>query len=200
MIDHSNWWMFIFSCCSPINIIAYKKSIMQPQGLVYIDWNKYLKNKLYQIKREKILKLRCGVAWANCNVVYEDLSFLAQIELESWTENCKQIHEIKWNRFLSQMFYNWFLAIFYRNCQNLLFGWPAGYSPPVPSISKIFLKCPYFLGSWGISLTGDNNWIMFSLGVQDCTKTWSSLLLFCSVLSENFPSKFLLPQKCTTAQ
>lgn len=86
MIDHSNWWMFIFSCCSPINIIAYKKSIMQPQGLVYIDWNKYLKNKLYQMKHEKILKLQCGVAWANCNVVYEDLSFLAQIELESWTE------------------------------------------------------------------------------------------------------------------
>ena len=96
--------MFIFSCCSPINIITYKKSIMQPQGLVYIDWNKYLKNKLYQIKHEKILKLQCGVAWANCNVVYEDLSFLAQVELESWTENCRQIHEIKWNRFSLKCF------------------------------------------------------------------------------------------------
>ena len=38
-----------------------------------------------------------------------------------------------------------FLRFFTKKCQNLTFGWTAGYSPSNPSISGIFRKFPNFL-------------------------------------------------------
>ena len=40
-----------------------------------------------------------------------------------------------------------FLRFFTKKCQNLAFGWTAGYSPSNPSISAIFWKFPNFLRS-----------------------------------------------------
>ena len=40
-----------------------------------------------------------------------------------------------------------FLRFFTKTCQNLAFGWTAGYSLSNPSVSGIFLKFPNFLKS-----------------------------------------------------
>ena len=60
--------------------------------------------------------------------------------LQSWTKNCRQIHEIKQNRFFMGGFTADFMRLFTEERQNLAFGRTAGYSPSNPSIPGIFLN------------------------------------------------------------
>ena len=76
-----------------------------------------------------------------------ELNSQLKAHLETWTKRCRQIHKIKQNRFLKEMFCWWFLAVFYHKYQSLHAGSPAGYAPSNPSISGIFLKFPNFLRS-----------------------------------------------------
>ena len=72
--------------------------------------------------------------------------------LQSWTKGCRQIDEIKQNRFFYGMFHSWFFAIFLpKKSQNLAFGRTAGYSSSNPSISGTFWRIPNFLRSLGLS-------------------------------------------------
>ena len=47
-----------------------------------------------------------------------------KVDLQPWTNNCRQIHESMENRFSNRTFYSWFFAIFQRNRQNFPIGWP----------------------------------------------------------------------------
>ena len=85
---------------------------------------------------------------------------------------CTQIHEIKQNRFCMGCFTAGVLQFFAAGRQNLAFGWPAGYSPSDPSISRISLNFLYFITSEVVqqlmrqlvhSLSGDNNLVSFHL-------------------------------------
>ena len=67
--------------------------------------------------------------------------------ISCWTKSCKQIHEIKQNRFFYGMFYSWIFTIFPGKRQNLVFRWSAGYSLSNPKISWFFLKFPNVLRS-----------------------------------------------------
>ena len=68
--------------------------------------------------------------------------FLKKLQaVQSWTEDWRQIHEIKQNRFFYGMLYSLFFAIFFaEKRQNVAFGWTAGYSPSNPSVSGISLS------------------------------------------------------------
>ena len=67
--------------------------------------------------------------------------------MQSLTKGWRKIYETKQNRFL----YGMFLQFVTEKCQNLSFGWPAGYLPSNSSFSRIFLKFTKFLRSWILS-------------------------------------------------
>ena len=67
------------------------------------------------------------------------------LELQSWTKGWRKIDEIKQNRFFFGMVYSWFLRFFTEKCQNLAFGWTAGFSLSNPSIPGILWKFTNFL-------------------------------------------------------
>ena len=75
------------------------------------------------------------------------LAFYETNKPQSWTKGCRQIDEIKQNRFSMECFTADFLPFFTKKRQTFAFGWTAGYSPANPSISKIFWKFPNFLRS-----------------------------------------------------
>ena len=54
------------------------------------------------------------------------LFYVVILQLQSWTKGCRQIHEIKQNRFLYGMFYGRCFAIFYRKTSKFVLkvaGW-----------------------------------------------------------------------------
>ena len=77
--------------------------------------------------------------------VYIELEMKNCFPKQSWTKGCRQIHEIKQNRFFYGMFYSWLLQFFTKKRKNLASGWPYGYSPSNRNISAISLKFPNFL-------------------------------------------------------
>ena len=74
-----------------------------------------------------------------------------QKNLESWIKGCRQIQEIKRIGFSVECFRADFLQFYTKKRSALGFGWLAGYSLSNPSISRIFLKFPYFLRSQVLS-------------------------------------------------
>ena len=110
----------------------------------------------------------------------------------SWTKGCKQIHEIKQNRFLHVMFFSW---VFNESVKICLLGVRLGTRHQIQvfqGFSWYFLSFQLFYYSWGNflhSLSGDNNVVPFHLW-------WRETVLKREKVSKYFVQDIILKNIC----
>ena len=133
--------------------------------------------------------------------------------LQSWTKNCRQIHEIKQNRFFYGRFYSWFYATFYRRTSKFGF-WEDGWVLAIKSKhSRNFLEqlvIQQLVRQLLHSPCGDNNLVPFHLWwsqialesekvwkcfVQDCLKIFLIVFICLEMLWNPKNDQFLVEKK-----
>ena len=133
--------------------------------------------------------------------------------LQSWIKNCRQIHEIKQNRFFYGLFYSWFYATFYRRTSKFGF-WVGGWVLAIKSKhSRNFLEqlvIRQLVRQLLHSPCGDNNLVPFQLWwsqialesekvwkrfVQDCLKIFLIVFICLEMLWNPKNDQFFVEKK-----